>query len=98
MLSHPLLIALTEAPVRTSGSSIFRRETEEEERAKYRTECWLERCIFEERVCEPGEHITFTPLKVEPPIPGADNILLSVSGLGPVELCTIRRLLRALGA
>ena len=53
--------------------------------------------MFEERVCDPKEHITFTPLKVEVPIPKADEILLSHSGLDHAEACWMRRLLRALG-
>ncbi|TFK81684.1 hypothetical protein K466DRAFT_666976 [Polyporus arcularius HHB13444] len=80
-----------------SGSNIFRQESDEEERAKYRTECWLERCMFEERICAPEEHVAFTPLKVEVPVPRADEILLSCSGLDHAETCTVRRLLRALG-
>ena len=36
-----------------SGSSLAWGETDEGERAKYRTECWLERCLFEERVFAP---------------------------------------------
>ncbi|KAI0695513.1 hypothetical protein C8T65DRAFT_698690 [Cerioporus squamosus] len=80
-----------------SGSNIFRQEADEEERAKYRTECWLERCMFEERICAPEEHVAFTPLKVEVPVPRADEILLSFSGLDHAEACTVRRLLRALG-
>ncbi|KAI0788205.1 hypothetical protein C8Q74DRAFT_664413 [Fomes fomentarius] len=80
-----------------SGSNIFRQEADEEERAKYRTECWLERCMFEERLLGPEEHIAYTPLKAEVPIPGAEEILLSFSGLDHAEACTVRRLLRALG-
>lgn len=39
-------------------------------RSKYRTECWLERCIFEDKVCPPDADISFTPLAIETPIPG----------------------------
>ena len=53
--------------------------------------------MFEERVCAPEEHIAFTPLKVEIPVSGADEVLLSFSGLDHAEAYTIRRLLRALG-
>ncbi|KAI0750029.1 hypothetical protein C8Q80DRAFT_1102390 [Daedaleopsis nitida] len=80
-----------------SGSNIFRQETDEDERAKYRTECWLERCIYQERVCLPEEHITFTPLKIQIPIHVAEEIVLTFSGLDPVELFTYTRLVRALG-
>lgn len=80
-----------------SGSNIFRQEADEEDRGKYRTECWLERCMFEERLLGPEEHIAYTPLKAEMPITGAEEILLSFSGLDHAEACTVRRLLRALG-
>ncbi|KAI0327027.1 hypothetical protein GY45DRAFT_1257833 [Cubamyces sp. BRFM 1775] len=80
-----------------SGSAIFRQEGDETERAKYRTECWLERCIFEERICAPEEHIAFVPLAVEAPIPGSEHMVISYSGLEQSEACWIRRLLRALG-
>ncbi|KAI0353702.1 hypothetical protein OH77DRAFT_1505190 [Trametes cingulata] len=80
-----------------SGSAIFRREADPLLRAKYRTECWLERCIFEERVCAPGEHVAFVPLAVEAPIAGTEEMVLSYSGLDQSEACWVRRLLRALG-
>ncbi|KAI0656497.1 hypothetical protein C8Q70DRAFT_1012254 [Cubamyces menziesii] len=80
-----------------SGSAIFRQEGDATERAKYRTECWLERCIFEERICAPEEHIAFVPLAVEAPIPGSEYMVVSYSGLEQSEACWIRRLLRALG-
>ncbi|TBU46920.1 PITH domain-containing protein [Dichomitus squalens] len=80
-----------------SGSSLFRQEADEGERAKYRTECWLERCLFEERVCEAGEHVAFTPLRVQPPVRGAEGIVVSCSGLDQAERCVVQRLLRALG-
>ena len=53
-----------------SGGVFWREEGDEHERAKYRTECWVEQCIFEERICAPNEHITFTPLKVNTPVEG----------------------------
>ncbi|KAH9902436.1 hypothetical protein C8Q73DRAFT_3906 [Cubamyces lactineus] len=80
-----------------SGSAIFRQEGDATERAKYRTECWLERCIFEERICSPAEHIAFVPLAVEAPISGSEDMVVSYSGLEQSEACWIRRLLRALG-
>ena len=30
----------------------------------------MERCIFEERICLPEEHVSFTPLKIQMPVPG----------------------------
>ena len=56
--------------VSCSGSKLYREETEEQERAKYRTECWLERCLNENRVCAPEEHVLFVPLNVVTPLPG----------------------------
>jgi DNA replication regulator DPB11 len=53
-----------------SGSKLYRDEPDERERSKYRTECWLERCMFEERICSPAEHVSFTPLTIETPVPG----------------------------
>lgn len=57
--------------VSCSGSKLYRDETDELEKSKYRTECWLERCMFEERICPPEEHVSFVPLGIEMPIPGA---------------------------
>ena len=48
----------------------WRDESDEGERAKFRTECWIERCIFEERICPPEEHVVFTPLKINTPVEG----------------------------
>ncbi|KIY53859.1 hypothetical protein FISHEDRAFT_68429 [Fistulina hepatica ATCC 64428] len=31
---------------------------------KYRTECWLEKCMYTHRSCSPDEHVTFRPLCV----------------------------------
>ncbi|KAH9930122.1 uncharacterized protein B0H18DRAFT_162219 [Fomitopsis serialis] len=81
-----------------SGSNFFRQEADEDERRRYRTECWLERCIFDERICLPEEHVAFLPLSVPTPIDGAERIVLSHSGLDQSEACWIRRLARALGA
>ncbi|CCM04664.1 uncharacterized protein FIBRA_06849 [Fibroporia radiculosa] len=81
-----------------SGSSFFQQETDPGERLKYRTECWLEQCIFDERICAPGEHLAFTPLSTPSPVSGAEHINLSYSGLDHSEACWIRRLARAIGA
>ena len=80
-----------------SGSSLFRQERDAGERAKFRTECWVERCLFAERVCAPDEHPALAPVEAELPIPGADDVLLSFSGLDHAEACWVKRLLRALG-
>jgi DNA replication regulator DPB11 len=54
-----------------SGSMLFRNECDEWERRRYRTECWLERCIYEERICSPAEHVSFVPLKIGTPVAGS---------------------------
>ena len=80
-----------------SGSSLAWGETDEGERAKFRTECWLERCLFEERVFAPEEHVAFTPLRAVLPIRRAEAVVLSCSGLDEAEKCLVERLCRALG-
>ncbi|KAG0705816.1 hypothetical protein DFH29DRAFT_904916, partial [Suillus ampliporus] len=80
-----------------SGSKLYQNEPDETLRAKYRTECWLEHSVFLERICEPHENISFTPLTLPCPIPNAEQIILSLSGLDQSELCWTKRLLRALG-
>ncbi|KIK82227.1 hypothetical protein PAXRUDRAFT_832338 [Paxillus rubicundulus Ve08.2h10] len=80
-----------------SGSKLYRDEPDEYERSKYRTECWLEHSVFNERICQPDENVSFTPFTTSMPIPGAETIHLSLSGLDQSELCWIRRLSRALG-
>ncbi|KZT06146.1 uncharacterized protein LAESUDRAFT_701065 [Laetiporus sulphureus 93-53] len=81
-----------------SGTSLYQTEMDEMERTKYRTECWLERCIFDERICPPEEHVAFTPLKVKLPVLGAEHLSISYSGLDQSEVCWIGRLARAIGA
>ncbi|KAG6878077.1 hypothetical protein C0992_008613 [Termitomyces sp. T32_za158] len=80
-----------------SGSKLYMQEADETLRGKYRTECWLERCVFQERVCPPEDHITFFPLSIATPVPGVEAIRLSFSGLDQAEATWITRLLRALG-
>ncbi|KAG1735309.1 uncharacterized protein EDB91DRAFT_1144813 [Suillus paluster] len=80
-----------------SGSKLYQNEPDETLRAKYRTECWLEHSVFQERICEPHENISFMPLTLPCPIPNAGQIILSLSGLDQSELCWTKRLLRALG-
>jgi hypothetical protein len=53
-----------------SGSKFYRDEEDQAARAKYRTECWLEQCMFDERLCSPDEQVTFLPLVVQTPVPG----------------------------
>ncbi|KAJ7062949.1 hypothetical protein C8F01DRAFT_1251743 [Mycena amicta] len=79
------------------GSTIYLQEKSPELRPRYRTECWLEQCLSMEKICPPDEHITFLPLGIRFPVPGANKIVLSFSGLEASEACWIRRLLKALG-
>ncbi|KAI9064973.1 hypothetical protein FKP32DRAFT_1712505 [Trametes sanguinea] len=76
---------------------IVRLEGDEAQRAKYRTKCWLERCIFEERICPAEDHVAFVPLGIEAPVAGTEDMVVSYSGLDQSEACWVRRLLRALG-
>lgn len=63
-----LYLSLTS--VSYSGSTLFLEELSELERAKYRTESWLERCMFDERICAPDEKVGFVPIGVGCPITG----------------------------
>lgn len=80
-----------------SGSTLFLEELSELERAKYRTESWLERCMFDERICAPDEKVGFVPIGVGCPITGAGKVKLSYSGLDESESLLVRRMGRALG-
>ncbi|KAJ6530367.1 hypothetical protein DFH09DRAFT_1370743 [Mycena vulgaris] len=80
-----------------SGSALYLAEASSVARARYRTECWLERCLFADYLCAPSTHVSFVPLGVSLPVPGADRITLSFSGLDTSEACWVRRLLKALG-
>lgn len=72
-------------------------EQDEVARSKYRTECWLERCIHEERVCVLDDHVSFKPLDIDLPVAGASSVLIGLSGLDQSESCHTRRLLKAFG-
>ncbi|KAF7336075.1 hypothetical protein MSAN_02321500 [Mycena sanguinolenta] len=80
-----------------SGSALYLAETSDAMRARYRSECWLERCLLVDRICEPDEHASFVPLGIPLPVPGVDRVTLSFSGLDVSEACWVRRLLEALG-
>ncbi|KAJ7802410.1 hypothetical protein B0H14DRAFT_2892247 [Mycena olivaceomarginata] len=80
-----------------SGSALYLAETSDAVRARYRSECWLERCLLVDRICAPDEHASFVPLGIPLPVPGAEQITLSFSGLDTSEACWVRRLLETLG-
>ncbi|KAI0079135.1 hypothetical protein K474DRAFT_1696562, partial [Panus rudis PR-1116 ss-1] len=80
-----------------SGSVLYHAETVETVKAKFRTECWLERCLSEGRIVDEGEHISFRPLDIRDPVQGVEEVNLSFSGLCQSEACWLQRLARALG-
>ncbi|KAJ6582546.1 hypothetical protein DFH09DRAFT_1439346 [Mycena vulgaris] len=79
-----------------SGSALYLAKPSSVARARYLTECWLERCLFADYLCAPSTHVSFVPLGMSLPVPGADRITLSFSGLNTSEACWVRRLLKAL--
>ncbi|KAL5525831.1 hypothetical protein ACEPAG_7168 [Sanghuangporus baumii] len=81
-----------------SGSTFYRNEPSQTERQKFRTECWIEQCMFEERICTEDEHPAFVPLRIPTPLPGADKLMVHISGLIPSEKTPSVRLLKAIGA
>ncbi|KAJ3548746.1 hypothetical protein NMY22_g1144 [Coprinellus aureogranulatus] len=81
----------------SSGTQLYLSEEDEDVRGKYRTECWLEQCIHEERVVPVDDHVSFRPLAIRTPVPGANAIHIGLSGLEQSESCFTRRLLKAFG-
>ncbi|KAH8118085.1 hypothetical protein DFH11DRAFT_1851073 [Phellopilus nigrolimitatus] len=80
-----------------SGSIFYQNEQSEGQRKKYRTECWVEQCIFEERICASEEHLAFVPLRIPTPISGAEKLNLHISGLLASEKTPSVRLIKAIG-
>ncbi|CAK5275873.1 unnamed protein product [Mycena citricolor] len=80
-----------------SGSALYRAETSERLQERYRTDCWLEHCLFKEALCDVDSNPCFAPLDIETPVPDADKIVFSFSGLDAAETCWIQRLVKALG-
>lgn len=76
---------------------MYNAEKDETLRTRYRTECWLERCLHYKRICAPTEVVYLLPLKIAEPIEGAQHIHLSFSGLDQAESFWVKRLVRALG-
>ncbi|CAE7095528.1 unnamed protein product [Rhizoctonia solani] len=64
---------------------------------KFRTDCWVEHCIFEDRLCSPEENVTYAPLNIELPISGAEFIKLHWTGLDTEQETAVKRLIKALG-
>ncbi|KAJ3847109.1 hypothetical protein EV368DRAFT_51751 [Lentinula lateritia] len=80
-----------------SGSSIFASIQSPFNRDKFRTECWLEKCLYEEKLCSPDDHVTFTPVGVRCPIPSSESVRISFSGFDQAERFFVTRLIKALG-
>ncbi|KAJ7766878.1 hypothetical protein B0H16DRAFT_374721 [Mycena metata] len=80
-----------------SGSSLFLADPSPTSRARYRTECWLEQCLFTDVLVPPEAHCSFLPLGVKGPLDGANKLTLSLSGFEANEACWVRRMLEALG-
>ncbi|KAI5119449.1 hypothetical protein M0805_008386 [Coniferiporia weirii] len=81
-----------------SGGTFYRKEPSGGNQDKYRTECWIEQCIFEEKICAVGEHPAFVPLGSSMPISGTEKLVLHVSGLSACEKTPSVRLIKAIGA
>ncbi|TEB31512.1 hypothetical protein FA13DRAFT_1663343, partial [Coprinellus micaceus] len=81
----------------SSASRRYISEENEHVRGKFRTECWLEQCIHEERVLAVDDHVSYRPLGISLPVPGGSAIHLSFSGLDQPEQLFTRRLLKTLG-
>jgi len=62
-------------------------EWPKEEHSKFRTECWLERCLFEKRVCSLEENVTYAPLLISSPPEGTCITLLGLTTYTP-SLCS----------
>lgn len=80
-----------------SGAELMKKEVSEEEHHKVRTECWVERCIFERRICEVDENVTFRPLRVPTPLAGTAfgvgcaMCLISIYHRCKSVVCSIKR-------
>ncbi|KAF5388734.1 hypothetical protein D9757_004856 [Collybiopsis confluens] len=66
-------------------------------RAKVRTECWLEKCLYDSRLLSPDNHVSFTPVDVPCPILGTEKVKINLSGFDHAEKIFITRLMKVLG-
>jgi hypothetical protein len=55
-----------------SGAELMKQEAPQDEHHKFRTECWVERCIFESRICDVDKNVTFRPFSIPTPLAGTD--------------------------
>ncbi|PVG04108.1 hypothetical protein CPB86DRAFT_778348 [Serendipita vermifera] len=82
--------------VRFVGGAEHSLQYPKTERRKFRTECWVERCLFEGRQCSVAENITYTPMVIRSPPPGISGYSLALSGLDSSERTWVSRLCRFL--
>ena len=80
-----------------SGTPHYLSSNSETSKLMFRTECWIEQCIYEERLCARDEHPAFKPLDIKVPIDDARNLRVHVSGLSVVEKTMVVRLSKAIG-
>ncbi|KAH7108395.1 hypothetical protein BKA62DRAFT_824589 [Auriculariales sp. MPI-PUGE-AT-0066] len=80
------------------SAKLWQKNRSEQVRSRMRTECWVEKCLHDERVCAADEHDTFTPLQVNVPLAGAAGLNICWSGLNQAEIVWVRRLIKTLGA
>jgi DNA replication regulator DPB11 len=48
----------------------FFRDASRQDKARFRTECWVEQCLFEGRIADPEENIVYSPLRTKVPVEG----------------------------
>ena len=70
--------------VACSGTELMNQEASQDEHHKFRTECWVERCIFESRVCEVDENVTFRPLSIPTPLAGTASCVSCSIWITPI--------------
>ncbi|KIK60300.1 hypothetical protein GYMLUDRAFT_225798, partial [Collybiopsis luxurians FD-317 M1] len=66
-------------------------------RGRVRTECWLEKCIYDSKLLSPDSHVSFTPVAVPCPISGSNKVRISFSGFDHAEKFFMTRLMKVLG-
>ena len=66
-------------------------------RPQIATELWVESCCFEGTLLPLDTHIAFRPLSGTYPIPGADKLILHITGWRPEKGVIIKRLAKVLG-
>ncbi|KAJ3023550.1 DNA topoisomerase 2-binding protein 1 [Thoreauomyces humboldtii] len=62
------------------------------------TDCWLERCLDEDKLYDETTVLLFRPLKIALPVPGFESLMISASGYESVERDHVARLAKLMGA